>query len=148
MLFRSPSEKQLLRHRKEKVQFLLDAGIPLYPNDFRPSGEIAGVLETHGEKDEESLLREGQIFTLSGRIMALRSFGKAIFFHIQDATGRIQVYAQRDDLGAEAYSLFKKFEIGDIVGVTGTLFRTKTGELTACKQPSCLSGMQAEKLRY
>ena len=126
----APSEKQLLRHRKEKAQFLLDAGIPLYPNDFRPSGEIAGVLETHGEKDEESLLREGQTFALSGRIMALRSFGKATFFHIQDATGRIQVYAQRDDLGAEAYSLFKKFEIGDIVGVTGTLFRTKTGELT------------------
>ncbi len=126
----APSEKQLLRHRKEKAQFLLDAGIPLYPNDFRPSGEIAGVLETHGEKDEESLLREGQTFALSGRIMAFRSFGKATFFHIQDATGRIQVYAQRDDLGAEAYSLFKKFEIGDIVGVTGTLFRTKTGELT------------------
>lgn len=126
----APSEKQLLRHRKEKAQFLLDAGIPLYPNDFRPSGEIAGVLETHGEKDEESLLREGQTFALSGRIMALRSFGKATFFHIQDATGRIQVYAQRDDLGVEAYSLFKKFEIGDIVGVTGTLFRTKTGELT------------------
>lgn len=126
----APSEKQLLRHRKEKAQFLLDAGIPLYPNDFRPSGEIAEVLEVHGEKDEESLLREGQTFALSGRIMALRSFGKATFFHIQDATGRIQVYAQRDDLGAEAYSLFKKFEIGDIVGVTGTLFRTKTAELT------------------
>jgi lysyl-tRNA synthetase class 2 len=62
--------------------------------------------------------------------MALRSFGKATFFHIQDVSGRIQIYAQRDDLGVEAYGIFKKFEMGDIVGVHGTLFRTKTGELT------------------
>lgn len=126
----APSERQLLRHRKEKAQFLLDAGIPLYPNDFRRSGEIATVVEAHGEKDEETLLQEGVTFALSGRIMALRSFGKATFFHIQDATEKIQVYAQRNDLGAEAYTIFKKFEIGDIVGVTGTLFRTKTDELT------------------
>jgi lysyl-tRNA synthetase class 2 len=120
----------LLRHRKEKAQFLLDAGIPLYPNDFRRSGEIATVLEAHGDKDEETLLREGETFALSGRIMALRSFGKATFFHIQDATGKIQIYAQRNDLGAEAYTIFRKFEVGDIVGVTGSLFRTKTDELT------------------
>lgn len=125
-----PSEKQLLRHRKEKAQFLLDAGIPLYPNDFRRSAEIGDVLEAHGEKDENVLLQENLTFALCGRIMAHRSFGKATFFHIQDTSGKIQVYAQRDDLGVEQYGVFKKFEIGDIVGVSGALFRTKTGELT------------------
>ena len=125
-----PSEKQLLRHRKEKAQFLLDAGIPLYPNDFRRSAEIGDVLLAHGEKDENVLLQENLTFALCGRIMAHRSFGKATFFHIQDTSGKIQVYAQRDDLGVEEYGVFKKFEIGDIVGVSGALFRTKTGELT------------------
>ena len=126
----TPNEKQLLRHRKEKAQFLLDAGIPLYPNDFRRTAEIGDVLDIHGSKTEDELLQDDITFAVCGRIMAHRSFGKATFFHIQDVSGRIQVYAQRDDLGAEAYTVFKKFEIGDIVGVTGTLFRTKTGELT------------------
>ena len=126
----APSEKQLLRHRKEKAQFLLDAGIPLYPNDFRRSAEIGDVIEEHGEKDELVLEQEGLTFALCGRIMAHRSFGKATFFHIQDTSDKIQVYAQRDDLGVEQYGIFKKFEIGDIVGVSGALFRTKTGELT------------------
>ncbi|NLW80208.1 MAG: lysine--tRNA ligase [Desulfovibrionales bacterium] len=126
----APTEKQLLRHRKEKAQFLLDAGISLYPNDFRRSAEIGDVLTAHGDKSEEALAQEALALAVCGRIMAHRSFGKATFFHIQDATGRVQVYAQRDDLGADNYSIFKKFEIGDIVGVAGTLFRTKTGELT------------------
>lgn len=126
----APSEKQLLRHRKEKAQFLLDAGIPLYPNDFRRSAEIGDVLEAHGEKDDDALAREAEIFSLCGRIMAHRSFGKVTFFHIQDTSGKIQVYTARDELGAEEYGIFKKFEIGDIVGVAGSLFRTKTGELT------------------
>jgi lysyl-tRNA synthetase class 2 len=115
----APSEKQLLRHRKEKAQFLLDAGIPLYPNDFRRSAEIGDIIDAHGSKDEETLARDAGSFALCGRIMAHRSFGKVTFFHIQDTSGKIQVYTARDDLGAEAYGIFKKFEIGDIVGVVG-----------------------------
>lgn len=126
----TPSETQLLRHRKEKAQFLVDAGIPLYPNDFRRSAEIGDILTANSDKTEEALLEASNTYTLAGRIMALRSFGKATFFHVQDTSGRIQVYAQRDDLGAENYSVFKKFEVGDIVGIQGELFRTKTGELT------------------
>lgn len=126
----APSETQLLRHRKEKAQFLLEAGVPLYPNDFRRSADIGEVLELHGAKDDVTLLHEQPTCSVCGRIMAHRSFGKATFFHIQDTSGKVQVYAQRDDLGADQYALFKKFEIGDIVGVTGSLFRTKTGELT------------------
>jgi lysyl-tRNA synthetase, class II len=62
--------------------------------------------------------------------MSQRSFGKAAFLHIQDATEQIQVFVQRDAIGPEKYALFKKLDIGDIVGVIGGLFRTKTGELT------------------
>jgi lysyl-tRNA synthetase, class II len=126
----APSEKQLLRHRKEKAQFLLDAGIPLYPNDFRRSAKSATFSKRMAKRMKSVLAQENLTFALCGRIMAHRSFGKATFFHIQDTSGKIQVYAQRDDLGVEQYGVFKKFEIGDIVGVVGTLFRTKTGELT------------------
>jgi len=126
----APSEKQLLRHRKEKAQFLVEAGVPLYPNDFRRSAEIGEVLEAHGDRSEEALAQDDQTFAICGRIMAHRSFGKVTFFHVQDTSGKIQVYTARDDLGTEQYGIFKKFEIGDIVGVTGSLFRTKTGELT------------------
>ena len=66
-------------------------------------------------------------------MVLLRSFGKVAFFRVQDASGRMQCYASREDMGEAPYALFKKFDIGDIVGVTGKLFRTKTGELTlAC----------------
>jgi len=124
------TEAQILRHRKEKAKFLRDAGVALYPNDFRRTHLVADILAAHGEEDAAALEATPVPVTVAGRIMALRSFGKATFFHIQDVSGRIQIYAQRDDLGVEAYGIFKKFEVGDIVGVHGTLFRTKTGELT------------------
>lgn len=124
------TEAQILRHRKEKAQLLRDAGIPLYPNDFRRTHLVADILAAHGQADAETLEAAAPAVTVAGRIMALRSFGKATFFHLQDTSGRLQVYVQRDDLGADAYGIFKKFEVGDIVGVQGTLFRTKTGELT------------------
>ena len=66
----------------------------------------------------------------AGRIMGIRKMGKAAFFHIQDRRGRIQVYARKDRLGDEVYALFQSLDIGDIVGVWGHLFRTKTKELT------------------
>ncbi len=124
------TEAQILRHRKEKAQFLRDAGIPLYPNDFRRTHLVADILAAHGQADAAALEHTAISVGVAGRIMTLRSFGKVTFFHLQDTSGRLQVYVQRDDLGAEAYALFKKFEAGDIVGVQGILFRTKTGELT------------------
>ncbi|HKK34034.1 MAG TPA: lysine--tRNA ligase [Desulfomicrobiaceae bacterium] len=125
-----PSESQILRHRKEKAQFLTDAGIPLYPNDFRKENDIRDLTDRYTEADGELLEALEEKFALAARIVAHRSFGKVTFFHIQDESGRIQVYAQRDLLGQEEYKLFKKLEVGDIVGVRGGLFKTKTGELT------------------
>jgi len=116
--------------RVEKACTLLDEGIPLYPNDFHRDTEIQVLWDRFGETSEEELESSEQEFTLAGRVVSYRSFGKVTFFHIQDRTGRIQVYAARDDLGPEVYQLFKKTDLGDIVGVVGTLFRTKTGELT------------------
>jgi len=121
---------EVLKNRVGKACALLDEGVPLFPNDFRQQDHVADVLERFEPLDDAALEASGATFRLAGRIVSLRSFGKVAFFHLQDASGRMQVYAARDDLGAEAYNLFKKLDLGDIVGVTGTVFRTKTGELT------------------
>jgi lysyl-tRNA synthetase, class II len=91
---------------------------------------VLEILSGYGEMDETGLAEVEREFTVAGRIMTQRSFGKVTFLHIQDSGGRIQVFVQRDDLGADAYQIFKKFDVGDIVGIRGGLFRTKTGELT------------------
>ena len=73
---------------------------------------------------------EGKSVSVAGRMMSKRIMGKAAFGHINDADGDIQVYFSRDDLGQEEYAAFKKLDVGDIIGVTGTVFTTKTGEIT------------------
>jgi lysyl-tRNA synthetase class 2 len=73
---------------------------------------------------------EGQQVTLAGRIMSKRIMGKASFAHILDARGQIQIYIQINELGMEAYETFKTYDLGDIVGITGTVFRTKKGEIS------------------
>ncbi|MEF2229978.1 MAG: lysine--tRNA ligase [Pseudodesulfovibrio sp.] len=116
--------------RVEKACALLDSGISLYPNDFQRDTEIQSLWDGFADTDGEMLEGADHDFILAGRVVSYRSFGKVTFFHLQDRTGKIQVYAARDDLGPDAYQVFKKTDIGDIVGVRGSLFRTKTGELT------------------
>ena len=128
---------EVFKTRVEKACFLLDEGVELYPNDFDKDADIQDLVERYGEMDAEALSGMEESFTVAGRVVGFRSFGKATFLHLQDPGGRIQVFVARDDLGADAYKLFKKTDIGDIIGVTGTLFRTKTGEFT----------LQAESVR-
>jgi lysyl-tRNA synthetase class 2 len=120
----------VIKTRVEKACQLLDENVHLYPNDFRRDTEVETLWARFGETDAEVLEATTDVFTVAGRVVSYRSFGKVTFFHLQDRGGKIQVYAARDDLGTEDYQLFKKTDIGDIVGVSGTLFRTKTGELT------------------
>ena len=109
---------------------LLDSGVPLFPNDFRKEDDAGSVRAEYEAYSAEELENLDESFALAGRILSSRSFGKVIFFHVQDRTGRIQCYAEREALGDNAFKVFKKLDVGDIVGVTGTLFRTRTGELT------------------
>ena len=109
---------------------LLDSGVPLFPNDFRKEDDAGSVRAEYEAYDAEELENLDESFALAGRILSSRSFGKVIFFHVQDRTGHIQCYAERETLGDNAFKVFKKLDVGDIVGVTGTLFRTRTGELT------------------
>ncbi|SDF86254.1 lysyl-tRNA synthetase, class II [Desulfovibrio legallii] len=126
---------EVVKNRVVKACDLLDAGVPLFPNNFRKQHDINWVLETYGPLEGEELDRQEDVFAVAGRIVSLRSFGKVAFFHLMDQTGRIQCYASREHMSAEDYAIVKKLDVGDIVGVSGHLFRTKTGELTvACRR--------------
>lgn len=81
---------EVVKNRVVKACDLLDAGVPLFPNDFRKEHAIGEVLEQFGELEGEALEQAGDVFALAGRIVSLRSFGKVLFFHLMDQSGRIQ----------------------------------------------------------
>jgi lysyl-tRNA synthetase class 2 len=119
---------ELLLQRRRKVNALWEAGINPYPNDFKPQHTAAQISAKYDQ--QEQIDEPDAEYVLAGRMLARRSFGKAAFIQLQDRSGRIQVYVRKDDIGEEVFSQFESLDIGDIVGVTGFPFRTKTGELS------------------
>jgi lysyl-tRNA synthetase class 2 len=116
--------------RRQKLAALRESGVEPYPNDFRPrhtTADVAARFSTAGDAELEAL---PESFLLAGRIVSRRDFGKASFFHLQDRLGQLQIYVKRNVVGEKAFALFKHIDRGDLVGVSGRPFRTKTGELT------------------
>jgi lysyl-tRNA synthetase class 2 len=105
-------------------------GVNPYPAGYRADTTAAEAVAKYGQMDGEALERDSPFVSMAGRIMAVRNFGKASFIHIQDETGRIQAYVRKDKVGDDKYKTFKLMDIGDFVGLRGSLFRTKTDELT------------------
>jgi lysyl-tRNA synthetase class 2 len=131
---RLPDLNDQVLQRLEKLDALSRAGIPPFGGRFSTDATAAGLLARYDVPDapvgEEALAADPVAARLAGRIVAKRRMGKAGFAHLQDHSGRIQLYFKRDDLGEAGYDLYKACDLGDIVGVEGTLFRTRTGELT------------------
>jgi len=121
---------QVLQQRRQKAAELAELGINLYSNDFKPTSSLKELLADGAGITDETEPGHGRKYTVAGRIMFLRKMGKASFLQIQDESGRLQLYVKRDVVGEGPYEIFKKLDIGDIAGFTGSLFRTKTGELT------------------
>ncbi|UCD86954.1 MAG: lysine--tRNA ligase [Desulfobacterales bacterium] len=119
---------EVIRQRREKARALSDQNIELYPNDFKVSHTIDAVWEFIRQRTGAE--QGTAVFAMAGRIMALRSFGKATFIHFRDYTGQLQAYIKRDEIGKEQYALFKQFDVGDFIGITGNVFQTRTGEWT------------------
>ncbi len=146
------TEQEIIR--RQKLQSLLDEGRNPY--------EITRFDVTHHSREIIDRFDglEGQTVSLAGRMTSRRVMGKASFAHLLDSQGDIQIYVTRDDLGTDEYAAFKKYDLGDIVGVTGTAFRTKTGEISIhvqaltllCKSlkvlPEKFHGLQDTDLRY
>lgn len=126
----SEDDNQQIRQRREKLSQIRARAVA-FPNDFCPTHFCARILEDYAEYEAEYLEDKAIEVSLAGRVMSRRIMGKAAFAHIQDRTGRIQLFLQRDTLPEGVYNdEFKKWDIGDIVGVKGVLFRTKTNELS------------------
>ena len=126
-------ENQLIAERREKlkaIRAVSPAGIA-FPNDFRPLHAAASLHALHDKQTKEELEAAPAVnVVVAGRIMLKRVMGKASFATIQDASARIQLYVTLDAVGTEAMDAFKHYDLGDIVGASGTLFKTKTGELS------------------
>jgi lysyl-tRNA synthetase, class II len=118
-----------IRERLSKLEDLTKDGIDPYPSTF-PVTHRAGNLKARYDDSNDAALAAAEGVTLGGRVLSLRGHGKASFAHIQDGTGKIQIYVRLDAVGEAAYRLFKRVDVGDFLGVAGRLFRTKTGELT------------------
>ena len=123
----SQDENHLIEERKMKLESLKDQGIN-YPNDFRRSNLSKSLVDEFTRFNKEELIGKNIEVSVAGRIMLKRVMGKASFCTIQDMTGRIQLYLRKDAL--DNYEIFKDSDLGDIVGVKGTLFKTNTGELS------------------
>ena len=123
-------ETELLKRRREKIDSLKEEGIDLYPNDARVGYTTAAIREQYAALAPEALERVTERFTLAGRLMAVRDFGKGAFIRLQDRKGSLQAFLRRNQAGERAFSLFKKLDIGDIIWIAGRVFKTKTGELT------------------
>jgi len=119
-----------MQQRIRKLETLKKQGIDPFSNDFKVTHTSKEIIENFGSLKDEQLKEIKESFTIAGRILAIRNFGKASFLHIQDRKGKIQVYIQKDRVGEETFQIFKLLDIGDFVGLTGKLFRTKTQELT------------------
>ncbi|MEW6036799.1 MAG: lysine--tRNA ligase [Pseudomonadota bacterium] len=122
-------ENKLIALRREKLGELRQDGVA-FPNDFRRDTVAAELHARYGEETAEALEEIAVPVKLAGRLMGKRIMGKASFAHIQDMSGRIQIFLQRDALAEGVYEDFKGWDIGDVVGVEGAVFRTKTGELS------------------
>ena len=122
-------ENKIVAERREKLARLREAGVA-YPNDFARTHISSDLESVHGGKSKETLEQEAVQATVAGRLMLKRVMGKASFGVLQDHGGRLQIYVSDDRTGKERHAEFKHFDLGDIVGASGVLFRTQKGELT------------------
>ena len=123
-------ENKLIAQRREKLQAMRDAG-NAFPNDFRRDALAAELHASFDHETAEALEQQAVRVKVAGRMMAKRIMGKASFAQLQDMSGRIQLFLQRDSLPEGVYNEgFKKWDVGDIIGAEGVMFKTKTGELS------------------
>ena len=129
-MFDSEFERNLFKLRQEKLTEIEKLGQAAYPNQFPASHTIPDIRAKWGEVTSEALTADRTTVTIAGRIMAIRVMGKAGFATLQQGGQRLQIYVRLDAVGEQGWALYKLLDLGDHIGVSGYLFRTKTGELS------------------
>ena len=122
-------ENHIIAERRAKLSALREKG-QAFPNDFRRDHVAADLVATYGEKTKEELDALDATVTIAGRMMLKRVMGGASFATVQDMSGRIQIYINDAGVGADTHDSFKHWDMGDILGATGTMFKTQKGELS------------------
>ena len=122
-------DNRLIAERRGKLARLRTEGVA-YPNDFQPDSQAGELHQAYGDKEKEDLEQIGKQVKVAGRMMLKRVMGKASFATLQDTSGRIQVFLDRNTVGEDVYAAFKGWDIGDIVAVEGKVFKTNKGELS------------------
>jgi lysyl-tRNA synthetase, class II len=129
-VFESEFERNLFALRKEKLGQIVALGQQAYPNQFVASHTISELRQAYGASTAEQLESQRKTVQVAGRLMAIRPQGKAGFAQLQQGGQKMQVYVRRDAVGDAGFELFKLLDLGDHIGVSGYLFRTRTGELS------------------
>src|SRR6266850_3332700 len=122
-------ENQLIAERRAKLGRLRESG-HAYPNDFHRKDLAAELQRAHGDKTKDELEGEKPVASVAGRMLLKRVMGKASFATLQDMSGQIQIYVNNDVTGTDVHEAFKQWDLGDILGVEGTVFKTNKGELS------------------
>jgi lysyl-tRNA synthetase class 2 len=123
-------ESDQIVQRRANLDALKQLGVDVYPHRFEASATISAVVAEHGAATGEALDASHVPVKVAGRILGVRTFGKANFLVLSDGVSRLQVYIRQDSVPERAFQIFKLLDFGDWVGVQGRLFRTKTNELT------------------
>ncbi len=129
-MFESDFEERLYAERLAKIEKIVELGQAAYPNHYRTTHTLPEILARYDAATGESLEAERVPVSVAGRLMAIRGQGKAGFAHLQQGGKRLQIYVRQDAVGEAGFALYKLLDLGDHIGVTGYLFRTRTGELS------------------
>jgi lysyl-tRNA synthetase class 2 len=129
---------ELLLVRRQKLEELRQLGVDPFGEKFEKTHTAQEILHTYGDLAKEELEQQSVTVKIAGRIMQKRSQGKASFAHLQDLSGRIQVYVREDQIGESLYKMFDLLDIGDIIGLEGSVFKTNKGETSVKAQSVCL----------
>lgn len=123
-------DNQYMNQRRQRARELAQLGQNPYRNNIKANNTAAEIAAEYADKDAAALEGVDKVFSIAGRVTAIRAFGKAAFLKIRDRSGTLQVFLQKQDLSDELFAVYKKMDVGDIALFEGKLFRTKTGELT------------------
>lgn len=152
-------DSEQTRIRRQKLAQLRNEGVA-YPNDFRPDANAQDLQQAYQHHSAEDLQGENRSVMLAGRLMSQRKMGKVTFADLKDTTGKIQLFVRQSSIAKDNYDRFQTYDIGDIVGVCGTVFRTRTGELSVSVDqirmlaktlqpfPEKFHGLADQELRY
>jgi lysyl-tRNA synthetase, class II len=124
------TEREIIAQRLKKAEALRALGVDPFGNGWKPGHLASELVARYGDAPAEEIAKEPGAWSLAGRVLAVRSFGKAAFLRLRDRSGELQVWVKKDKVGDAAFEVFKLLDIGDIVGAEGPATRTKTGELT------------------